>query len=350
MTAMSGLPDGFAIINKCGHVLYWNPQMEKLTGLSAGQAKNKLVWEIQAMLMPKALSEERLISLKKFWETGKSNLVDLAESTETVFEKVDGKSIHVSLSYYKAKVSKMRSILCVVVKDLTKQKEKERFFENIESIRNHEIRSPLSGVIGLSNILLDDAEYGIKGEAAKLLKMVRDSGLLTLKIAETSLLLAKLERNNCELAKEDIDLQSFIAQVTSIALQIERTYSAHIEILPVFGIITEKPIVFQGEKTLLLSLLSNLVNNAAVSSPEGNRNVILTIHVNEKLSFIIRNPGNIPEEVRPHLFQKYATVGKKNGNGLGLFIAKLITEAHGGEISYSTGDGETFFIIQMPLN
>lgn len=350
MAAMSGLPDGFAIINKYGDILYWNPELEKITGLAATETENRSVWEIQAQLMPNAYSKERLVSLKKFWEGGKSTLLDLAESAETVFEKPDGKSVHVNLCYYKTQVSKKRSVICVVVKDLTKQKEKEQFFENIESIRNHEIRTPLNGVIGLSNILLEDAEYGIKGEAVKLLKMVRDSGLRTLQIAETSLLLAKLERNNCELSKEDINLQSFIAQMTSIALQIERTHSAHIEILPDFGIITGKPIVFQGEKTLLLSLLSNLVTNAASSSPEENRNVVLTIHVKEKLSFIIRNSGNIPEEVRPHLFQKYTTFGKKNGNGLGLFIAKLITEAHGGEISYSTGDGETFFIIQLPLN
>lgn len=349
IAAMSGLPDGFAIINKYGDILDWNPQMERITGLPASEAKNKHVWEIQAMLMPKVFSEERLISLKKFWEAGKSTLLDFAESTETVFDKLNGKRVDVSLSYYKAKVSKKRSLLCVVVKDLTKEKEKERFLENIESMRNHEIRSPLNGVVGFSNMLLEDAEYGIKGEATKLLKMVRDNGLRTLQIAETSLLLAKIERGNYVLPKEEINLQSLISELSNNAQQIARTHNADIEILPDFDILTGKPLIFQGERTLLLSLLDNLLTNAASASRESNQKIALTIHINEKLTFIVRNTGNIPEDVQPHLFRKYATFGKKKGNGLGLYIAKLITEAHGGELSYITGNGETFFSSQMPL-
>lgn len=350
MAAMSGLPDGFAIINKYGDILYWNPELEKITGLAAKQAENRPVWEIQAQLMPSAYSKERLVSLKKFWEAGRSTLIDLAESIETVFERPDGKITHVNLSYYKAQVSKKRSLICAVVKDLTKEKEKERFLENLESIRNHEIRSPLNAIVGFANLLLDDAEYGIKDEAAKFLKIIRDNGLRTYLTAESSLLLAKIERKDFALPKEEVNLQSLIAELSNNAQQIARTHSANIEILPDLGILTGKPLIFQGERTLLLSLLDNLLTNASSASAESNKNIVLTIHVNEKLTFIVRNAGNIPEELRPRLFQKYATFGKKKGNGLGLYIAKLITEAHGGELTYSTGSGETFFAAQMPLN
>ena len=73
----------------------------------------------------------------------------------------------------------------------------------------------------------------------------------------------------------------------------------------------------------------------------------LAQHENALLSVADHGPG-IPERIRPTLFEPFVTQGKPNGTGLGLAIAKQIVEAHGGELSYATGETGTEFLVKLP--
>ena len=46
----------------------------------------------------------------------------------------------------------------------------------------------------------------------------------------------------------------------------------------------------------------------------------------------MHNPGQVPDAIRPVFFEKYATYGKRDGNGLGLWISRGLLERYGGEL------------------
>jgi len=104
-------------------------------------------------------------------------------------------------------------------------------------------------------------------------------------------------------------------------------------------------------------VLNNLVTNAIKFTPPGGT-VIIRVHpYNEQFVMIsISDTGyGIPAEDRPHIFERFyqsnhALQSKMGGYGLGLSIAKLIVEQHGGEMSFdSVIDKGTTFYFTAPI-
>ena len=103
-------------------------------------------------------------------------------------------------------------------------------------------------------------------------------------------------------------------------------------------------------------VLENLIRNAreAVSAVPGERRVFVRAWVEEEDALAIRvadsGPG-IPGELADHLFEPFATTGKRQGTGLGLVTVRNLVKAHGGEIRVETSapEGGAAFTLTLPL-
>jgi signal transduction histidine kinase len=103
-------------------------------------------------------------------------------------------------------------------------------------------------------------------------------------------------------------------------------------------------------------VLENLLKNAreAVASAAGVKRVFVRAWVEEEDALAIRvadsGPG-IPEELADHLFEPFATTGKRQGTGLGLVTVRNLVKAHGGEIQVETEspEGGAAFTVTLPL-
>ena len=125
---------------------------------------------------------------------------------------------------------------------------------------------------------------------------------------------------------------------------------------PAHTITTEFPADFpivQGDREKLRMALTNLVDNAIKYSPEGGPIVIGGRAEARHVVLWVRDQGiGIPPEEREHVFERFHRVDTRlsrttQGVGLGLYICKVIVEAHGGRIwveSSAPGRGSTFFI------
>lgn len=110
----------------------------------------------------------------------------------------------------------------------------------------------------------------------------------------------------------------------------------------------------KGDINSLVQVLNNLISNAIESvSVKENGIVIFGIYkeINNVIFYVKNNGDKIPENIQKKIFKKMVTTKGKNGTGLGLYISKLIVKARfKGKIYFNTGDEETIFYVEIPLN
>lgn len=114
----------------------------------------------------------------------------------------------------------------------------------------------------------------------------------------------------------------------------------------------DSPVWVKGDSLRLQQILLNLVNNArdAVSDSEAG-SVGVEIQQTERWSrMIVTNSGSaIPLDVQAKLFKPYFTTKEQGkGTGLGLRICNQLVQQHGGRILFSSEEGETRFVVDLP--
>jgi signal transduction histidine kinase/putative methionine-R-sulfoxide reductase with GAF domain len=105
------------------------------------------------------------------------------------------------------------------------------------------------------------------------------------------------------------------------------------------------------DEVKLYRVVHNIARNAAEAMPQGGTFRITVAAEDARLRLAFADTGHgIPAEIEGHLFEAFATAGKKGGTGLGLAMVRKIVEEHGGEISYTSEQGKgTTFVISLPL-
>lgn len=114
-------------------------------------------------------------------------------------------------------------------------------------------------------------------------------------------------------------------------------------------------ITFQGNRTQLSQLVSILLDNA-VRHAEGGNEIGLSLHRQGRYAVLsVDNSGKeIPPDRQARLFERFYRLDEARGSegnhyGLGLAIAKAISEAHGGSISVNCREGKVVFTVLLPL-
>jgi signal transduction histidine kinase len=102
-------------------------------------------------------------------------------------------------------------------------------------------------------------------------------------------------------------------------------------------------------------VFQNLIANAIEAMPQGGRVAVRTERhdapngVQATIVLIEDNGPGIPEELRPHLFEPFASAGKRHGMGLGLALSRQTVIDHGGELSVRSSDTRgTTFVMTLP--
>jgi two-component system OmpR family sensor kinase len=119
---------------------------------------------------------------------------------------------------------------------------------------------------------------------------------------------------------------------------------------------TPDELIVDADEARLTQALQNLIGNAIQHTPDG---VPIYISVGPRadgerqwaqIEIHDEGPG-IPPEVLPRLFGRHAAGGDSAGRGLGLYLARGIVDAHGGDLTVSSEPGEgTTFTLTLPLH
>lgn len=170
-----------------------------------------------------------------------------------------------------------------------------------------------------------------------------------------------------ELVKELLDL-SRTENIETVKDDVDFSKTVMGGVLPFDSVAFEKGLLIEsniapdihvsGDANELGKLLSTLIDNAishADTSSENNKNICVNLFASDKRAVLeVSNPGKeIPPDDIEKIFERFYRTDssrKLNGHyGLGLAIAKAITENHGGNIGVKCADGITTFFVELPM-
>ncbi len=239
---------------------------------------------------------------------------------------------------------------------------------------SHDLRTPLTAILGYSELLLDSSEEPLTPFQEESLRLIMSSGMRLLRLVDDLLDASRLEFGRFSLTPTNVAPAPLLRKlVMEMRLQAEQKGLNLQADMP-----DDLPTIW-ADSQRLAQVLTNLLSNAIKFTPDGGQ-VRLTGYVVEhrdstaKLLTRVSDPliptlpegtwlvvcvqdtgvGIAPEEL-PHLFSRFYRTAEAQrqairGTGLGLYVSKAIVEAHGGHIGVESQPGQgSRFWFALPL-
>lgn len=228
--------------------------------------------------------------------------------------------------------------------------EKDKFF----SIIAHDLKSPFTGLLGLTELMVESSDSFTKEEFVEYSKSINKASKKLYRLLENLLEWAQVQRGTITFTPVNLDLAQIVGQ--SIDIIYQRALQKKITII---NEITSPQKVYIDEK-MTQTVLRNLLSNAVKFTKSGGRVFIKAESLDEKrLRVSIEDTGvGIPKEDIERLFrieQKVCSLGTEgeSSTGLGLLLCKEFVEMHGGRIWVESemGKGSKFsFTINKAIS
>ena len=220
------------------------------------------------------------------------------------------------------------------------------------ALASHQLRTPATGVKQYVGMVLEGYAGAITAEQRTFLERAYESNERQLSTINDLLQIAQIDANKFELAKQPTDLLELI---TSIKRDQQTVLEGRQQQLTVKTM--SKSTEAYVDKQRIRMALENLIDNAGKYSQE-HTTITVTLRQNENLTEItVQDQGvGIAEQDFGKLFQKFSRIDNPvsiavGGNGLGLYVAKKIIDAHKGFITIDSMPGKgTTFTITLPTN
>ncbi len=195
----------------------------------------------------------------------------------------------------------------------------------------HELRNPLGVISGYTKLLSKKAESALQPTIEAIFKEVEVMD----RIISDFLSFAR----KADLILSDVNLKDLLSGCISNVAASARQVRI-IERL-------DSPPVIKADDVLLRQAITNLLQNAVESMPEGGE-LTVSCSVGDCVDISVSDTGHgIPENIRDKIFLPFFTT-KERGTGLGLSILHKIVISHGGTVALESGDEGTTITIRLP--
>jgi signal transduction histidine kinase len=226
--------------------------------------------------------------------------------------------------------------------------ENARLKDDVERIMRHDLKTPLTTIISLPQVLR--MAENLDGDQRDMLSLIEDAGYTVLAMVNLSAALFKMERDEYVLDPVAVDLVPIVGKLFAAHADRAETHDLALELtLDGRPAAAGDGCLIRGEELLCYSMLANLLANAVEASPDGARVAVEMRQDGAVTTIAIANQGAVPSSVRDRFFEKYATAGKSKGTGLGTYSARRIALVHGGDIAMTTSEAEgTVVTVSLP--
>ncbi|HIJ82797.1 MAG: response regulator [Magnetococcales bacterium] len=222
--------------------------------------------------------------------------------------------------------------------------------ETVEQLSKHDLKGPLTGIIGIPQILI--MADNITEEQKSILRLIEKNGYAMLDMINRSLDMFKMEIGSYQFSPEVFDLFEVLE---AVVVDLRRLASAKCVMINIscagWNPDQHGPFMVIGEKMLCYPTFYNLILNAIEASKNKCDISIHFSHDNSEISVRITNTGEVPLTIRDNFFDKYVTSGKKYGTGLGTYSAWLSIKTQNGKITLDTSQScKTSVIVTLPFS
>ncbi|MGI9823088.1 sensor histidine kinase [Agromyces sp. Marseille-Q5079] len=232
-----------------------------------------------------------------------------------------------------------------VASALTAREHSERKVRRFVADASHELRTPLASIRGYAELtrlhggdLPPDVTHAISRIESESVRMTE--------LVEDLLLLARLDEGR-ELAALPVDLERMLGEAVGDAQAAGPGHDWEVRV-------TDAATDVVGDEPRLRQVVTNLLANARVHTPEGTHVVASLERDGDEVVLRVADDGpGIPPELVGSLFERFArgdsSRSRRAGStGLGLAIVRAVVEAHHGEVDVASEPGATVFTVRLP--
>ena len=335
MTALTSMTEGVLIINAQGLIEFVSPVLGDMLSVRYEDVFGKT-------LMEAFRSAELQKILTEFKRTGENITREITlDMAEVVILNVSVSAVH----GYPQEDKTM-----IVFHDVTRLKKLEKVKEDFVANVTHEIRTPLTAIIGYLETIKNGAIVNID-ETKKFVDIILNQAERLNRLVEDLLTLSHIELKELKFNFENVSINAAITNVISLveAKAKEKKITIHNNVRENFPMI-------RADKDKLTQIFVNILDNAVKFTPESGRITIVAKEADAYTAVSISDTGiGVPRDEIQRLGERFYRVDRSRsrdlgGTGLGLSIVKHLMIAHGGrmEIESELGRGTTVFLL-FPL-
>jgi PAS domain S-box-containing protein len=349
-------PDIIAVVDEAMRLIYLSPSAEPVSGIPAEQQLGSIE---TSLLFVHPEDQERTLAL-----------FDAVAGQPRAVTSVEARIKHATLGWRWYQITIMNLLkdpsICGYLfnlRDITDRKHAELASEaalraqqaaiaelerlNLSKSRflstiSHEFRTPLTAIIGYSELLASNVSHPAIAEDAAIIH--REASRLN-RLVDDILLVDRVDAGRMSLKMRSVDLNALVRDVVATFRPLTNSHQFPLELDPSLRTI-------DGDRDRLAQAITNLVSNAVKYSPAGGTVTIATGNDGDDVVISVRDEGiGIAGEDLPRIFDRFERVetgiaGRIAGTGLGLSIAQEIASLHGGRLwaDSELGLGSTFYL------
>jgi PAS domain S-box-containing protein len=323
---LEAVGDGVMMVDPQGELRFWNRAAELVTGRSRDDVVGRPAAEVlagwQAVAAEIPVSEE----------------AELARPV-TLPVEVDGSELWLSFMAVRSPNG-----VVYTFRDLTVDRGLEAAKSDFIATLSHELRTPMTAVLGAAKTLLRD-DIALSPELRhQLLEMIGAQGTRLTQITEEVLLANRLDRGDLRIDSERVDLSQLVSDAVETmshdapdSISLSAAANGAAEAI--------------GDRDRIEQVLVNLIDNALKYSPDGGEVVVSTVPAAASVRVEVADQGiGIPPAEQEAVFEKFYRADPQHraapsGTGLGLYICRELVQRMGGTIGVRSrpGGGSTFW-------
>ena len=227
--------------------------------------------------------------------------------------------------------------------------EKETMKANLMRAMSHDLRTPLTTIIGSSSTYLNQEGSMTREEKRKLVQNIEEDAQWLLTMVENLLNLTRIQEGRLDINKKKEVVDDLVASAVRLVSNRVGNHTLKMET-------PEDILLVSVDGRLFIQVLVNLLDNAFRHSGTGTTVTLRVKQDGNCLKFVVSDNGiGIPNDKIDKIFDNFFTTAYENGDkqrgvGLGLTICKAMVEAQGGTIrAFNSPQGGAVFEVSMPM-
>lgn len=316
-----------------GTIIDWNRGAEDLYGYTA----DEVIGQHVRLVVPPDRRHESREAFERLMEG------EPVPPWESVRTRKDGSTVHAEIRLSPVRNPQGHVIgASAIIRDISERKRLAQAQDDFLAMASHDLRSPVTVLLGRAQLMRRRKSYD-EASIETIITQARRIERLTMDLQQV----VHLESGEFQLNRAPVDLGALAHE----AVERVRSPKAGIE----FQVVTpEEPVTGYWDCHRLGQVFDNLLVNGVKYSPDGGRIRVRISKNGEGARIQVTDQGvGIPADIQKQLFTRFYRAdeaGVASGLGLGLYISRMITEAHGGSMSVDSAPGAgSTFVVDLPL-